>query len=294
MKKRIAILYSGGMRANGLNPDYNADNIILNATNDFFLNKEFKEKYNYDVFFSTDVIDIDKAINFYGNHLKNIHIDEKKWCLYPIDKKLPEYSYFYDKYIERTPFNSFDTHIHTVHQFYRMYWVYNLAKDYEIKNNLHYDYFIRIRPDSRLTQNLMPLFDLIEKYNIKIFLEHEHICVIHNEFEEFFNFVDYFGHFYEPADLSHILYTVYMVPILYNKIFTFCPERQLYEYIYYIVKKKGQNFKDVFRRLIYPTYNLLYRGKGIYGSTSHKEGDVFKPYHSFDTIKYCIENGLNL
>jgi hypothetical protein len=50
MKKRVGILFSGQIRSNSLNPNYNNDNIILDSISQYFLNNQFKEKYNYDVF----------------------------------------------------------------------------------------------------------------------------------------------------------------------------------------------------------------------------------------------------
>ena len=72
MKKRVGIIYSGQMRTNSLNPDYTNDNIILEATQKYFLNDEFKNKYDYDVFFSVDIINEEKAKEYFGDNLKNM------------------------------------------------------------------------------------------------------------------------------------------------------------------------------------------------------------------------------
>jgi hypothetical protein len=62
IKKRVAIIYSGQMRTNTLSDNYTSDNIILEATTKYFLNKTFKENYDYDIFFSVDNMNIEKAI----------------------------------------------------------------------------------------------------------------------------------------------------------------------------------------------------------------------------------------
>ena len=66
MKKRVGILFSGQIRSNSLNPNYNNDNIILDSISQYFLNSQFKEKYNYDVFISTDNIDVERAKSYFG------------------------------------------------------------------------------------------------------------------------------------------------------------------------------------------------------------------------------------
>ena len=40
MKKRVGILFSGQIRANSLNPNYNNDDIILNSISQYFLNSQ--------------------------------------------------------------------------------------------------------------------------------------------------------------------------------------------------------------------------------------------------------------
>ena len=96
-KKRIAILYSGQMRSNSLSDGYINDNVILDETKKFFLNKQFNEKYDYDVFFSVDNINTEKATQFFGEHLKNIHITETNWFMNPIQYNLADYQEIYDK-----------------------------------------------------------------------------------------------------------------------------------------------------------------------------------------------------
>ena len=159
IKKRIAILYSGQMRSNSLSDNYTNDDIILEATKEFFLNEKFNEKYNYDVFFSVDNINIEKTKKFFGEHLKNIHITEINWFMIPIHYQITDYQEIYNKYMEIN-FENCENHNNALYQYYRLYAAYKLAKDYEIKNNIKYDYYVRIRPDIRLMQYINILFVL--------------------------------------------------------------------------------------------------------------------------------------
>lgn len=74
-KKNIAILFSGQMRKNSLKSyDFN-DNTIINSISLNFINDEFKNKYNYDIFISTDNANIEKIIEYFGKeHILKIYI----------------------------------------------------------------------------------------------------------------------------------------------------------------------------------------------------------------------------
>ena len=72
-KPRIAILYSGQSRSNGLNPNVKNDNRVIDSITQHFISPEFKEAYDYDIFISTDTLDIEKAKDYFGDHLKNVH-----------------------------------------------------------------------------------------------------------------------------------------------------------------------------------------------------------------------------
>jgi hypothetical protein len=90
-KPRIAILLTGQMRANSMNPEYLADTIIHDSIRIHFLNTEFTDRYDYDVFISTDKISLKKAYEFYGNNLKNVHITETDEYLYSCNRKIKNY-----------------------------------------------------------------------------------------------------------------------------------------------------------------------------------------------------------
>ena len=80
-KKSIAIFFSGQIRTNSLSNNKNNNNLILNSINLNLINVKFKNKYNYDIFISTDEIDINKTKNQFNNNLKNIHCIEKNYYL---------------------------------------------------------------------------------------------------------------------------------------------------------------------------------------------------------------------
>jgi hypothetical protein len=278
-KKRVAILYSGQIRTNGLS-SYTEDNIILDSIQKHFINDEFKNTYEYDVFISTDTIDIEKANCFFGHHLKNINFTEKSYFINKIDETIPNYHYFYNKYL-MTNFNGSMQHLHALFQYYRMFCAYKMAKDYEKKNNIEYDIFIRIRPDSRIMQDMNKLFNIVVNEN-KLIMEHEQICIVNKKFQEIFKLIDYYGNYTNSPIENPKRYKFLTKDGKYapNHIMCFAPEKLFVDHVVYILEKNNATINNLLG-LVYSSYNLLYRGNNEYG---HYNEDInrWKPYSSLD------------
>ena len=289
MKKRVGIIYSGQTRSNSLNPNYNNDNIILDATSKFFLNNEFKDRYDYDVFFSVDIINFSKAKEYFGENLKNIHITETNWYMYPIEEIIPEFNYFHNKFLQ-IDFQNLPNHEHGFYQYYRMFCAYKLLKDYQQKNNITYDYLVRIRPDIRLMQDIMPLFNILENINKEIILEHEQLCILKYDLEELFNFVYFYGYYKNPVEpkniilFKHFVHENYLHSFVSDGCTKLAPERQFGEYLNEVILKKNKKYEEVVIGITYPSYNLLYRGNGLYGYVEYKEGSEWIPFHNLEYI----------
>ena len=163
MKKRIAILFSGQIRNNSLSSIHKTnDNSILESIQRYFLNEKFKEKYDYDIFISTDEIDIEKTLDFFGKeNVKNIHLIESNYFLNPIQNIIPDHGYFFEKY-KSLDFHGLQKFPHNHMQYYRLYDVYNLLCNYQAETNTTYDYLMRCRPDIKYIQDLAPLFEMID------------------------------------------------------------------------------------------------------------------------------------
>jgi hypothetical protein len=298
MKKRVAILYSGQMRSNSLNSNSNKDDIILQSTSNYFLTDDFKEKYDYDVFFSVDNIDIDAAKQYFGENLKNINITESDYYMTPIDDKILPYEYFHNKYLNSYNFLGFNNHIQALYQYYRMYNAFNLCKNYKKEMNINYDYLVRIRPDIRIMQNVMPLFELLETGGKKIIMEHEQLCILDSSLEDMFEFINYYGNFTEPMGKNWDIYrSLTRTGVHYeNQITLFAPEKQFIDYIYFLFNKKGLCFIEDFLGLIYPSFNLLYRGDNVYAhikptllSLIQNNNYVWQPFSPIND-PYCNVN----
>jgi len=268
MKPRVAILYSGEMRSNSLNPNYINDTIILDATTKYLLNDEFKNKYDFDVFICADNIDLKKATIFFGKaNLKNIYLDTKNWYLNQIETNIPSYEHFYDNYCKIDFKNCMSHKRNTISQFYKLYSAYNLMLNYQKKHGVKYDYLIRIRPDSRIMQNIMPLFNILETSNKKIIAEHDQFFILKYEYQDIFKLVEYCGTYNEDVNLKSNLYMYLMQHgnLYSNDILCFAPEKQFVDHVYYTVKNKGGDFNETFLGLTYPSVTVLYRENGKYG-----------------------------
>lgn len=299
MKKRVGIIYSGQTRSNSLNPNYNNDNIILDATSKFFLNNEFKDRYNYDVFFSVDIINVSKAKEYFGENLKNIHITETNWYMHPIEEIIPEFNYFHNKFLQ-IDFQNLPNHEHGFYQYYIMFCAYKLLKDYQQNNNIKYDYLVRIRPDIRLMQDIIPLFNILENTNKEIILEHDFQFILKYDLEELFNFVNFYGHYKNPVEpqniniFKHFVHENHLNSFVSDGSTRFAPERQFGEYLNEVILKKNKKYEEVVVGITYPSYNLLYRGNGLYGYVEYKEEPEWIPFHNLEYIYNNYKINFNL
>jgi hypothetical protein len=167
MKKQVALIYTGQIRTNPLSPHPRGNNNILQSLKEYFLNDEFKEEYDYDVFVSTDHLDIQAANEFFENRLVNVALWEESKYLHPISYQQPfTHDELYAKFL-RTDFQRLGPHSNQYHQYYRAFLAYQMVRDHQKK----YDYFIKIRPDLRLQKSILPIFQELENGK-KAFMEH--------------------------------------------------------------------------------------------------------------------------
>ena len=291
MKQKIAIMLTGQIRTNGLSNDSN-DTIILDSIEKYLLNTTFKENFEYDVFISTDQIDINKTKEYFGNNLKNINLTEKNWYYNPISLEVESYDYFYNKYLDIIK-NKPEYHscIGPFYQNYRIYCCYKMIIDKEQKTNTNYDYYIKIRLDSRIMQDFTQLMLLIINSNKKICMEHDHIIIVNNEYKDIFNFIHFIGLYQsnihnDDSMFNYLFRGTYDIcrKETYN-IYFFCPERQIIEYIRSLVNENNELLQKICLGITYPSFHLLYRGVNNYGYSSYTDNNVFLPYHSIDYIK---------
>ena len=158
MKPRIAFLYSGEIRSNSLNDTVSNDSSILDTTATYLLNDELKMKYDYDIFISTNTIDVSAACAYFGEPLKNIHLYEKKFYLQPVQKEIPDYETFRRRY---ATYNYEGKWVAkgNLWQMYRILDVANIMEQYVASTNTSYDLIVRCRLDTPFKSSMIHLFD---------------------------------------------------------------------------------------------------------------------------------------
>jgi len=158
MKPRIAFLYSGEIRSNSLNDTVSNNSLILDTTSTYLLNDELRTKYNYDIFISTNTIDISAAYVYFGESLKNIHLYEKKFYQKPVEKEIPEYEIFRQRYATYN-YDGKWVSKGNLWQMYRILDVANLMENYIASTNTSYDLIVRCRLDTPFKSSVIPLLD---------------------------------------------------------------------------------------------------------------------------------------
>jgi hypothetical protein len=163
-RKKIAILFSGQMRTNSLGTNTTNNNLIVDSISKHIINDELKNKYDYDVFISTDNTQIHKCKDFFGKNLKNIHCFDINFFMNNIKNQIPSYNKLFHLYMNRN-YNNYSIYPNTVWQFYRLYDCYNMMCNYQSVNN--YDYIIRARLDTVFQKNIVPKIEELDS-NINI------------------------------------------------------------------------------------------------------------------------------
>jgi hypothetical protein len=161
---RIAFLFSGLVRKNFLTTDENSDERILDSFRKHLFNEELSNICDYDVFISTDKLNVSKAQEFFGGHLKNVHFYETGYYLNEVHLETPSF-----ERATKRPFNFEGKHIANgnLYQAYRMLDVHNLLTDYINKTDTNYDLVVRLRLDGYFPQPFLRHFkDIIENPEI--------------------------------------------------------------------------------------------------------------------------------
>ena len=266
MKKRICILLSGQIRCNGLNPSYTADNVVLESVRTFLLNDKFKDKYNVDVFISSDCLDIKKAYDFFGeDNIKNICFYEKNYFLNEVKCQIRPLTYYEGEY-SKMNFNGCKPYPNMLGMLYRLHIAYMLMKDYQTQTGVIYDYVIKLRPDSKLTKDIFPLFDILETTDTQIVTEHDHFTISKYDLSDTFDLIGKYGSYDEHCDkkkeegiYSYLTRDGHYYP---NNIMCYCPEKQYSDNVYFAIKSRNLEHDKAFKGIIYPTYTAIYRGNG--------------------------------
>jgi hypothetical protein len=275
MKKRVAILIAGQTRTSKLNPNYNSDDYILDYMKKNFITNIFKERYDYDVFISTDKINLDVAIELFGEgNIKNIHLVESDTYLFEPIKKTPSYSIFHDKY-SKIDFGNSKPYYEQLFTHYRKLDVCNLMFDYQIKTNTSYDYVIYLRPDLLIINDLLTMFDILENNVYEVMCENATIFLFKYEYIDILKLIEVYGSYREKFDDISYRYTYadFIQGDFADIAYKFCTEIQQTEHIYSVMKNKNLDPDKSFHQFSYGSYIRIHRGDGLCAFFSSARGE---------------------
>ena len=248
MKKQVAIIYNGQIRTNPLSVrPHGRGSEILNSIKEHFLNDEFKEEYDYDVFVSTDNLDVQAANEFFENRLVNVALWEERKILHPISSPMPDHSKLYGKF-QSIDFQGYPSHSNQYHQYYRASLAYQMIIDYQKK----YDYFIIIRPDLKFQKSILHIFQELENGR-KVFMEHNLFSVASFEMiDVYFELAHRYGEFHVNRGDGGNTCGEYpnFCPMNCNNI-KFSSEMQETNCFYYMLEKRGYNPQEHFFGSVY-------------------------------------------
>jgi hypothetical protein len=232
-KKKIVFLFSGNARTFPFNiiSEKRSKN-ILESYNQFIFTENFKEKYDYDVYITTDDIHLENTIEYFSeNHIKNIHLLDTNYYL-KTKSNTKEVEYYLNKYNEKD-WTNFDKHEGSIHQHYKILDCYNLAKENGSLENV--DYIVRIRMDTVIKKDIQEIISMIESSSeIEIVIDSDLFALGKPSIMEWYcnglnnNYGNY--NFEVPVPDTFPVMETYLTND--KKRWTYAAERQLFEMLY--------------------------------------------------------------
>jgi len=170
-KPRIAFLFSGQSRTNILSLNQINHTAITDSWDKYIFNTDLKEAYDYDVFITSDNMDINKTCAYFGkDHVKNIHLLDIDWYLHRPTTIIPNSDIFMSLY--QIP-HGYQRYPNLVHQSYKMYDCLNLMKH----SGIQYDYIVRMRFDIVLHHNIKDCLDRVAMGPVEL-IDYSEMCII--------------------------------------------------------------------------------------------------------------------
>ena len=242
--KNIIIFFTGQFRTNPLSNNSNVSNKIIESYNKFLFTHEFKQKYNYKIFISTDDINLDSVINYFGKeNICNIHCDNNNWYLKEINNKILPIDIYLDTYKSQDCWKDHLQYSNSINQYYKLLDSYNL---YENENLIDCDFILRIRPDIYLKRNILDMFNILENNsNIELVTQWDFISAGRPEIMKYYlnTLNNGYGSFKFNEKLKNIKNIEEIKYPFYNLIFNdfkvideyrwaYAPEIQLFECLF--------------------------------------------------------------
>ena len=109
----IIFLFSGNTRTSPFSLIHEKRNYsILDSYNNYIFTDEFKQKYNYKIYFTVDDLHLSDTIEYFKlNNIGNIHLLDTGYYLNPINSNIEHVEYFIEKYNNHNFNNCIKNHL---------------------------------------------------------------------------------------------------------------------------------------------------------------------------------------
>lgn len=169
-KKNIFLLFCGQSRTSPFSLNNEKRSIeILNSYNKYIFTEEFKSKYNYKIFITTDDIHLSDTFDYFlQENIENIHLLNTNYYYKNINSKIKDIKYYLDIYNNKN-FGIYDKYENSIHQHYKIIDCYNMIRNSNNFNDINY--IVRLRLDIIINTNLCTLINKLENnLNLQIIL----------------------------------------------------------------------------------------------------------------------------
>jgi hypothetical protein len=257
MKKTVIFLFSGQSRSNPLSHNNNKCEEILSAYSALIFTEEFKQKFDYKIYISTDDIHLINVINYFGpDRIGNIHLYDTGYYYKDVQNVTQPVEYYLQSY-DNHP-KQFISYPNSVRQHHKILDSFNLFLN-DKDNFSSVDYIVRLRLDIKffspnvvfnmVHRTLYTLCDYLET------LEHTKVQVLMHW--DFFAVGKYdimkayctgldnnYGKFIlgENIDGPPAICLDYF--LLDRNVWTYAPETQLFETLFHFCKENNLTINE--------------------------------------------------
>jgi hypothetical protein len=245
--KTIIFLFSGQARTSPFNINNSKRNIdILNSYNKYIFTEKFKSLYKYKIYISTDDLHLEDTINYFSkDNIGNIHLHDTNFYLKPVLNKLPNISFYMDKYNKNHDKN-YAKYEGSIHQHYKILDCYNLLKNDNIEL-FNGDYIVRLRMDIQIKKDILNEISLFnENPLLQIILNWDFYAIGKFKIMDCYcsGLLNNYGNYKNELIVPDKLPIMGDYKLLNYKRWLYAPERQLFEMLFEYCNNNNLNINN--------------------------------------------------
>jgi len=234
-KKTVFFLFSGQSRTSpfSIKNEMKRSLEILNSYNKYIFTQEFKGKYNYQVFISTDDIHLSDTINYFSEeNIGNIHLLDTNYYYKNICSKVKDDSFYLNSY-NKKDFGVCRKYDNSIYQHHKILDCYNMIRNSEQFDNV--DYIVRLRFDIKINKDISSLITKLEtNSNLQIILGFDLFAIGKPEIMDCYctGLENNYGNYDYNVIIPKELPVMKDYHIMDKNRWTYAPERQLFEMLF--------------------------------------------------------------